>query len=105
MKISESLWNSSLVHVFFLFSWLKCSNIAFIITNFQNANQRRSNALHVNSVLFIDRLFMNVSKPRPNDHPVLIVFVIGGTTSTEMRQIREAVSASKSNVQVKCLGL
>ncbi|KAK2189953.1 hypothetical protein NP493_92g01011 [Ridgeia piscesae] len=44
--------------------------------------------------------FMNVSKPRPSDHPVLIVFVIGGVTVTEARQIQEVVSATKSNMQV-----
>jgi len=43
---------------------------------------------------------MNVSKPRPSDHPVLIVFVIGGVTVTEARQIQEVVSATKSNMQV-----
>jgi len=42
---------------------------------------------------------MNVSKPRPSDHPVLIVFIIGGTTCTEVRQIVDA--ASKSNIQVR----
>ena len=44
---------------------------------------------------------MNVSKPRPSDHPVLIVFVIGGVTVTEARQIQEVVSATKSNMQVQ----
>ena len=44
---------------------------------------------------------MNVSKPRPSDHPVLIVFVIGGVTVTEARQIQEVVSATKSNMQVR----
>ena len=44
---------------------------------------------------------MNVSKPRPSDHPVLVVFVIGGVTVTEARQIQEVVSATKSNMQVR----
>ncbi len=43
---------------------------------------------------------MNVSKPRPGDQSVLIIFVLGGVTLTELRQIKEAVSASKTNVQV-----
>ena len=41
---------------------------------------------------------MNVSKPRPSDHPLLIVFVVGGITPTEVKQMKDAVS--KSNVQV-----
>ena len=43
---------------------------------------------------------MNVSKPRPSDHPILIIFVIGGVTASEVRQIKETVSAAKSNIQV-----
>ena len=43
---------------------------------------------------------MNVSKPRPSDHPLLIVFVIGGVTSTEVRQIKEVVSSAKPDTQV-----
>ena len=46
------------------------------------------------------RLFRNVSKPRPSDHLSLIVFVIGGTTCTELRQIRDVVASCKSNIQV-----
>lgn len=45
-------------------------------------------------------LFRTVSKPRPSDHSLLIVFVIGGVTTTEVRQIRDIVSAAKSNIQV-----
>ena len=47
------------------------------------------------------RLFRNVSKPRPNDHPILIVFVVGGVTATEVRLIKEL--AAKTNLQVSYL--
>ena len=46
---------------------------------------------------------MNVSKPRPSDHPLLIVFVIGGVTPTEVKQIKDAVAASKTSTQVSSL--
>jgi len=45
-------------------------------------------------------LFMNVSKPRASDHPLLIVFVVGGITSTELRHIKESLAARKTDTQV-----
>jgi hypothetical protein len=45
-------------------------------------------------------LFRAVSKPRPSDHPLMVIFVIGGITAAEVRQVREAVTLSKSNVQI-----
>ena len=47
------------------------------------------------------RLFRAVSKPRPGDQPLLIIFVIGGVTSTEVRQVRDVVAAAKTNMQVR----
>ncbi|XP_064616933.1 sec1 family domain-containing protein 2-like [Liolophura sinensis] len=44
--------------------------------------------------------FMNVRKPRPSDHPLLVIFVVGGVTSTEVKQIRDVVSSHKSTTQV-----
>jgi len=46
------------------------------------------------------RLFRAVSKPRPGDQPLLIVFVIGGVSSTEVRQVRDVVAAAKTSIQV-----
>jgi len=46
------------------------------------------------------RLFRAASKPRPGDQPLLIVFVIGGVSSTEVRQIRDVVASAKTNIQV-----
>ncbi|XP_031556995.1 sec1 family domain-containing protein 2-like [Actinia tenebrosa] len=45
-------------------------------------------------------LFMNVSKPRPNGLPFLVLFVIGGITCSEVQQIREALAAHRCNIQV-----
>lgn len=43
---------------------------------------------------------MNVRKPRPSDHPLLVIFVVGGVTSTEVKQIRDVVASHKSTTQV-----
>lgn len=43
---------------------------------------------------------MNVSKPRPNDHPLLVLFIVGGVTCSEVHQIREALAAYHPNTQV-----
>lgn len=50
--------------------------------------------------VYFYRLFRSVGKPRPSDHPLLILFVIGGITSTEVRQVRDVVSAAKGSLQV-----
>lgn len=46
---------------------------------------------------------MNVSKPRPNDHPLLVLFIVGGITCSEVHQIREALAAYHPNTQVRAL--
>ncbi|XP_019643683.1 PREDICTED: sec1 family domain-containing protein 2-like isoform X2 [Branchiostoma belcheri] len=46
------------------------------------------------------RMFMSVSKPRPSDHPLLMVYVVGGVTCQEVRLIREAVAAAKTETEV-----
>ena len=48
---------------------------------------------------------MNVSKPRPNDHPLLVLFIVGGVTCSEVHQIREALAAYHPNTQVRHLTL
>jgi len=45
-------------------------------------------------------LFMNVAKPRPDDHNILYLFVIGGITFHEVKEIREAVKKLRPNAQV-----
>eukprot|EP00057_Strongylocentrotus_purpuratus_P015857 XP_011670331.1 PREDICTED: sec1 family domain-containing protein 2 [Strongylocentrotus purpuratus] len=46
------------------------------------------------------RLFMNVGKPRPSDHPLLIVFMVGGVTCSEVKHIKETVASLSPNTQV-----
>ena len=43
---------------------------------------------------------MNVSKPRPNDHPLLVLYIVGGITCSEVHQIRETLAAYHPNTQV-----
>lgn len=45
-------------------------------------------------------LFRTVAKPRPSDHSLMILFVVGGVTSTEVKQIRDAVNSYKLDTQV-----
>lgn len=45
-------------------------------------------------------LFMNVAKPRPSDNPLIIIFVIGGITSTEVKQIKETLAAVRADSRV-----
>ena len=47
------------------------------------------------------RLFMNVSKPRPNDHPLLILFVVGGVTSSEVKLIKDTAAKYETKTQVR----
>ena len=43
---------------------------------------------------------MNVAKPRPDDHNILYLFVIGGITFHEVKEIREAVKKLRPSAQV-----
>lgn len=45
-------------------------------------------------------LFVSSARPRPNQHPVLLLFVVGGVSCSEVRQIREAVLSSRTNIEV-----
>lgn len=45
-------------------------------------------------------LFRTVTKPRPSDHPLLILFVVGGVTSSEVKLIKETVNIYKPDTQV-----
>uniref|UniRef100_A0AAY5F183 Sec1 family domain containing 2 n=1 Tax=Electrophorus electricus TaxID=8005 RepID=A0AAY5F183_ELEEL len=45
-------------------------------------------------------MFMKVSRPHPSDHPLLFLFLVGGVTPSELRLIREVVSAHKAGTQV-----
>ncbi|XP_056132794.1 sec1 family domain-containing protein 2 [Lampris incognitus] len=48
-------------------------------------------------------MFMKVSRPHPSDHPLLFLFLVGGVTPSELRMIKEVVSAHKQGTQVLVL--
>ncbi|CAG10979.1 unnamed protein product, partial [Tetraodon nigroviridis] len=48
-------------------------------------------------------MFMKVTRPHPGDNPLLIVFLVGGVTASELRLIKEAVSTHKPGSQVLVL--
>ena len=43
---------------------------------------------------------MSSARPRPSHHPLLILFVVGGVTCAEVRQIQDIVASHKTNVRV-----
>ncbi|XP_075051717.1 sec1 family domain-containing protein 2 [Mixophyes fleayi] len=48
-------------------------------------------------------MFMKVSRPHPGDSSLLILFVIGGVTVSEVRMVKDLVSTLKPSVQVVVL--
>ncbi|KAJ8397513.1 hypothetical protein AAFF_G00437890 [Aldrovandia affinis] len=48
-------------------------------------------------------MFMKVSRPHPSDHAPLLLFMVGGVTPSELRLVREMVSAHKPGSQVLVL--
>ncbi|EPQ14507.1 Sec1 family domain-containing protein 2 [Myotis brandtii] len=45
-------------------------------------------------------MFMKVSRPHPSDHPLLILFVVGGITVSEAKMIKDLVPTLKPGTQV-----
>ncbi|XP_078456980.1 sec1 family domain-containing protein 2 [Lampetra planeri] len=45
-------------------------------------------------------MFMKVSRPRPADHPLVVIFVVGGVTPAEIKLVRDSVTAMKVTQQV-----
>ncbi|KAK9399147.1 sec1 family domain-containing protein 2 [Crotalus adamanteus] len=45
-------------------------------------------------------MFMKVSRPHPSDHPMLVLFMVGGVTVSEVRMIKDLVAAHKPRVEV-----
>ncbi|XP_065770571.1 sec1 family domain-containing protein 2 isoform X1 [Muntiacus reevesi] len=45
-------------------------------------------------------MFMKVSRPHPSDHPLLILFVVGGVTVSEAKMIKDLVPSLKPGTQV-----
>lgn len=48
-------------------------------------------------------MFMKVSRPHPSDNPLLFLFLVGGVTPSELRLIKEIVTAHKPGTQVLVL--
>uniref|UniRef100_A0A8C4SGY3 Si:ch73-249k16.4 n=1 Tax=Erpetoichthys calabaricus TaxID=27687 RepID=A0A8C4SGY3_ERPCA len=44
-------------------------------------------------------MFMKVSRPHPSDHPVLILFVVGGVTPSEGQHIKDIIPDSLDPLQ------
>ncbi|CAH1787281.1 unnamed protein product [Owenia fusiformis] len=44
--------------------------------------------------------FMNVSKPRPNEHGLLILYIIGGTTTAELKLAKDTVASYNKDIKV-----
>uniref|UniRef100_H9GAL4 Sec1 family domain containing 2 n=1 Tax=Anolis carolinensis TaxID=28377 RepID=H9GAL4_ANOCA len=45
-------------------------------------------------------MFMKVSRPHPGDHSLIIIFMVGGVTVSEVRMVKDLVTAHKPGVQV-----
>lgn len=43
---------------------------------------------------------LQVTRPHPSDNPLLLVFLVGGVTASELRLIKEAASTHKPGSQV-----
>ncbi|MBZ3889360.1 Sec1 family domain-containing protein 2 [Sciurus carolinensis] len=44
-------------------------------------------------------MFMKVSRPHPSDHPLLILFVVGGITVSEAKMVKDLVASLKPGSQ------
>lgn len=48
-------------------------------------------------------MFMKVTRPHPSDNPLLLLFLVGGVTPSELRLIKEIVTIHKPGTQVLVL--
>lgn len=48
-------------------------------------------------------MFMKVSRPHPGDSPLLLLFLVGGVTPSELRLVREVVATHRPGAQVLVL--
>ncbi|KAK2835872.1 hypothetical protein Q5P01_016356 [Channa striata] len=48
-------------------------------------------------------MFMKVSRPHPSDNPLILLFLVGGVTPSELRLIKDTVTAHKPGMQVLVL--
>ncbi|NXT94305.1 SCFD2 protein, partial [Anhinga rufa] len=45
-------------------------------------------------------MFMKVNRPHPGDHPLLIIFMVGGVTVSEVKMVKDLVATRKPGTQV-----
>ncbi|XP_065593097.1 sec1 family domain-containing protein 2 [Cyrtonyx montezumae] len=45
-------------------------------------------------------MFMKVNRPHPGDHPLLIIFMVGGVTVSEVKMVKDLVAIRKPSTQV-----
>ncbi|XP_010141388.1 PREDICTED: sec1 family domain-containing protein 2, partial [Buceros rhinoceros silvestris] len=48
-------------------------------------------------------MFMKVNRPHPGDHPLLIIFMVGGVTVSEVKMVKDLVAKHKPDTQVLVL--
>ncbi|XP_051475142.1 sec1 family domain-containing protein 2 [Apus apus] len=48
-------------------------------------------------------MFMKVNRPHPGDHPLLIIFMVGGVTVSEVKMVKDLVATRKPGMQVMVL--
>lgn len=48
--------------------------------------------------------YFQVSRPHPGDNPLVVFFVVGGVTPSEIRLIKETVATQKPGTQVSLQG-
>ncbi|NXK49080.1 SCFD2 protein, partial [Chauna torquata] len=44
-------------------------------------------------------MFMKVNRPHPGDHPLLIIFMVGGVTASEVKMVKDLVATRKPGTQ------
>lgn len=44
---------------------------------------------------------LQVNRPHPGDHPLLIIFMVGGVTVSEVKMVKDLVATCKTGTQVK----
>ncbi|NWW84667.1 SCFD2 protein, partial [Rhynochetos jubatus] len=44
-------------------------------------------------------MFMKVNRPHPGDHPLLIIFMVGGVTVSEVKMVKDLVATRKPSTQ------
>ncbi|NXY16745.1 SCFD2 protein, partial [Atrichornis clamosus] len=45
-------------------------------------------------------MFMKVNRPHPGDHPLLIIFMVGGVSISEVKMVKDLVATRKPGTQV-----